>query len=220
MKVEDYRELKVLEELSVNPAATQRHLAHRLEVALGLANLMLQRLAKKGYIKVVNARGHRIRYLLTPSGISEKSRLTYEYLEYSLHLYREVRQILTDALSRVLASGGRRVVFFGVSEIAEVAYLTIKELGLELVAVVDESGGRERFLGLPVLRFEEANRLPFDCGIVSALNGGLEDIQRRLAGLGVPEGKILVIEHDRSRVRLIGQRSAGGESRAVATTRA
>lgn len=203
MKTEDYRELKVLEELSLNPAATQRHLANRLEVALGLTNLMLRRLAKKGYIKVVSARGHRIRYLLTPSGLSEKSRLTYEYLEYSLHLYREVRRVLTDALSRVLASGGRRVVFFGASEIAEVAYLTIKELGLELIAVVDESGGRDRFLGLPVLGFEAVDQLAFDCGIVSALNGGVDAIQRRLAGLGVPEGKVLVIEHDRSRVRLL-----------------
>ena len=121
-----YRELKVLEELSANPSLTQRTLSSRLEVALGLTNLMIRRLVKKGYVKVVSTQKNRIRYFLTPSGITEKTRLTYEYLEYSLHLYREVRRLLTDTLSQVAAGGGRRVVFFGTSEVAEITYLTIK----------------------------------------------------------------------------------------------
>jgi len=207
MNVESYRELTVLQELSANPAATQRHLAHRLHVALGLTNLMLRRLVKKGYVTVVGARGNRIRYLLTPVGLAEKSRLTYEYLEYSLHLYREVRRILTDALARVVAGGGRRIVFFGAGEIAEIAYLTIKELGLELVGVVDEHAERDRFLGVPVTSYEELGGLAFDCGIVSALNGSLEAIRQRLLRHGVPEGKVIIIEHQGPRVRLVGLRA-------------
>lgn len=203
MRIEEYRELTVLEELSVNPSVTQRHLANRLHVALGLANLMLRRLVKKGCVKVVSVQGNRINYLLTPVGLSEKSRLTYEYLEYSLHLYREVRRILTDALARVVAAGGRRVVFFGVSEIAEIAYLTLKELGLELVGVIDDRTDRSRFLGVAVTSFEDLSGLAFDCGIVSALNGHLETIRRQLMHYGVPDSKVLFIEHQGPRVRLV-----------------
>jgi DNA-binding MarR family transcriptional regulator len=204
MKAESYRELKVLEELAVNPSVTQRHLANRLEVALGLTNLMLRRLVKKGYIKVVNAPGNRIKYLLTPNGLTEKSRLTYEYLEYSLHLYREVRRLLTDALSRVVAAGGRRIVFFGTSEVAEIGYLTIRELGLELVGVIDGRAAGSRFLGFEVQPFAALTDLAFDCGIVSALNGGLDEIRGELAARGVPDGKVIIIEHHGPRVRLVG----------------
>jgi len=204
MNPDAYRELEVLEELSVNPRLTQRHLAKQLQVALGLTNLMVRRLVKKGYVKVISARGNRLRYLLTPLGLAEKTRLTYEFLEYSLHLYREVRRLLTETLGHVAASGGRRVVFFGASEIAEIAYLTVKELGLELVGVIDdERPGGQSFLGLPITPSKEVGRLSFDCGIVSALNNGLDAIRQRLSGLGVPESKIIVIEHRGPRVRLV-----------------
>ena len=203
MQTEAYRELKVLEELSANPSLTQRTLSNRLEVALGLTNLMVRRLIKKGFVKVVSTQRNRIRYFLTPTGIAEKTRLTYEYLEYSLHLYREVRRLLTDALSRVAASGGRRVVFFGTSEVAEITYLTIKELGLELVGVVDDQEAGTKFLGLPVTRLQDMNNLSFDCGIVSGLNGSPVTMQAQLSSLGIPEGKILVIEHQGPRLRLL-----------------
>ena len=203
METEAYRELKVLEELSADPSLTQRTLANRLEVALGLTNLMIRRLVKKGYVKVVSTQQNRIRYFLTPHGIAEKTRLTYEYLEYSLHLYREVRHLLTDTLSRVAASGGRRVVFFGASEIAEITYLTIKELGLELVGVIDDGVAGTKFLGLPVTRLQDISTLSFDCGIVNSLNGSQVTTQAQLSSLGIPEEKVLVIEHQGPRIRLL-----------------
>lgn len=204
MNTEAYRELAVLDELSTNPSVTQRHLANRLELALGLTNLMIRRLVKKGYVKVVSVRKNRIRYFLTPTGILEKTRLSYEFLEYSLHLHRQVRRILTETLAQGAAAGGRRVVFFGAGEIAEIAYLTVKELGLELVGVVDEEAAGKTFLGLPVLRLQDLERLSFDFGIVSVLNGGLEGLRRRLSECGVPEHKMYVIEHQGPRVQLIG----------------
>ena len=76
MNTESYRELKVLDELSNNKSPTQRHLAKKMGVALGLTNLMIRRCVKKGYVKVVNVQKNRIQYLLTPQGIAEKSRLT------------------------------------------------------------------------------------------------------------------------------------------------
>ena len=53
---------------------------------------------RKGYIKCVNVQPNRISYLITPRGIAEKARLTYEFMDYSLHLYREVRQHLREVL--------------------------------------------------------------------------------------------------------------------------
>ncbi len=93
------RDLRILSAIEEDAPLTQRALAERLDVALGLANLCLKRLARKGYIKVVRfndrpAARKRLRYLLTPKGLAEKSRLTYEHMVYSLNLYRRTRQTL------------------------------------------------------------------------------------------------------------------------------
>ena len=59
---------------------TQRHLADRLGVALGLANSYLRRCARKGLIKITQAPDNRYLYYLTPQGFTEKTRLTARYL--------------------------------------------------------------------------------------------------------------------------------------------
>ena len=192
MKTESYRELKVLEELSNDSAPTQRSISQKLGVALGLTNLMIRRSVKKGYVKVVNMEGNRVRYLLTPKGVTEKTRLTYEYLEYSIHLYREVRRAIQGALGPVIRSGGKRVLLFGTGEIAEIAYLTIKEAGLHPIGAVDEESAKESFLGLPVIRFRDLSGISFDCGILASLEGGVESMQERFRAAGIPPEKALV----------------------------
>src|SRR5437016_14482533 len=77
------RELEILRAIGEGAPLTQRALAERLGVALGLTNLYLKRLAKKGYIKIAEfpkkpAARKRLRYVLTPTGIREKTRLRSE----------------------------------------------------------------------------------------------------------------------------------------------
>ena len=203
MKTASYRELKVLEELAADSNLTQRHLSQKLEVALGLTNLMIRRLVKKGYVKAVSLQQNRIRYLITPKGITEKTRLTYEYLEYSLHLYRRVREVLSERLREVVRRGGTNVIFFGTGEVAEIAFLTLKELGLNLVGVIDDQAAGGSFLGLPILRSEAAPHLLFDCGIISSLNNGLDGLKRRLHALGIPPHKLIVIEQQRAHIQAV-----------------
>src|SRR4029079_1730593 len=89
--VEDRRNLQALEAIAEDAHITQRSLSSKLGIALGLTNIYLRRLVRKGYVKAVNVQSNRLRYLLTPTGIAEKTRLTYEFMEYSLHLYRNAR---------------------------------------------------------------------------------------------------------------------------------
>ena len=108
----DVRDLRVLEAVQQDSRLTQRGLASKLGIALGLANIYLKRMIHKGYIKCVNVQPNRISYLITPRGIAEKARLTYEFMDYSLHLYGEVRQHLRAAL-RECAAAGKRVAICG-----------------------------------------------------------------------------------------------------------
>jgi DNA-binding MarR family transcriptional regulator len=190
------RDLEILTAIEEGGPLTQRALAQRLGVALGLANLYLKRLARKGSIKIVEfprkpAARKRLRYLLTPRGMAEKTRLTYEHMAYSLDLYRRARQTLRDSLARLPESGAKRVALYGAGEAAEVAYLTLKEFGLEPVAVFTGEGGGH-FLGLPVRPLRDLGAEDMDAVVVATFEppeAGLADLE----GAGLPRERILTL---------------------------
>ncbi|HYB93946.1 MAG TPA: winged helix-turn-helix transcriptional regulator [Vicinamibacterales bacterium] len=187
MDVEAHRDLRLLEAVQQDSLVTQRRLASKLGIALGLANIYLKRMIHKGYIKCVNVQPNRISYLITPRGIAEKARLTYEFMDYSLHLYGEVRQHLREAMQDC-AAAGKRVAIYGSGEAAELAYLSLKESGLEPVAIFDRSGGRD-FLGMPVRPIGEHASVEFDLMIVATLDRSAQPAAE-LINLGVPGDKL------------------------------
>ena len=192
MDLNTYRDMHLLNEVTQTPHATQRELAKRIGIALGLTNLMLRRLAKKGFIKVSGTKRSRISYLITPPGILEKSRLTYEFIQYSLQLYSRVRHFLREQLARVANEGPRRILLCGTSELAEIAFLTMHEMGMELVSVVDDPPDRELFLGQPVRNITDVPPGSYDWVIVASLRW--EDVgATRLSELGVPTGPIITL---------------------------
>lgn len=192
MDVESRRELQVLEAIEQDRHITQRNLAAKLGVALGLTNIYLKRLIRKGFIKCINVQSNRLLYLITPQGIAEKTRLTYEFMDYSLHLYREVREHLRKALQPCRADGVHRIAVYGTGEAAELAYLSLKEQGLEPVAVFTDDGGGT-FLGMPILAIAEYSDLICDRLIVATLEKP-DAAVRRLVLAGVTPGKLLMLK--------------------------
>jgi DNA-binding MarR family transcriptional regulator len=191
MNLQGQRDLLLLTELERDGAVTQRSLATKLGVALGLTNLYLKRLARKGYIKVTTIPSHRIRYLLTPQGFTEKSRLTYLYMQYSLSHYRDMRARLRETLTRAAGNGVKRVVIYGTGELAEMAYLSLREMNMTLVGFV-EDGQRDSFLSYPVWQSDALAGWEFD----AVLLADIEQTARQLEKLGqyhVPDGKVLAL---------------------------
>jgi DNA-binding MarR family transcriptional regulator len=190
MDNEAQRHLRLLEAVEEDSRVTQRGLATKLGIALGLTNIYLKRLIRKGYIKCVNVQSNRLTYLITPRGIAEKARLTYEFMDYSLRLYSEVRQHLRVILQEC-AESGRRVAIFGSGEAAELAYLSLKEFRLEPIAIFDENGGRE-FLGMPVRPISEHRDVPFDLMVVATLDGSGQQ-WASLVRDGIPPVKLFAL---------------------------
>jgi DNA-binding MarR family transcriptional regulator len=192
MDVEARRELTVLEAVSRDQHITQRNLAAKLGIALGLTNIYLKRLIRKGYIKCINVQSNRLLYLITPQGITEKTRLTYEFMDYSLHLYREVRHHLSEVLRPCRDNGAERIAVYGTGEAAELAYLSLKEQGLEPVAIFAAEGGGT-FLGIPIRGLDECALVPFDRLIVATLDKP-DALVKELARAGVPREKLLMLK--------------------------
>jgi DNA-binding MarR family transcriptional regulator len=184
------RNLLLLTEVEKDPGSTQRHLARTLGIALGLTNLYLKRLARKGYIKITTIPRHRIKYLLTPRGMAEKSRLTYLYMQYSLSYYRDMRQRLKVVLTGLARAGAKRIAICGTGELAELAYISLREMDLTLVGFVD--GDQGTFLSYPLWPIEALPNWEFDAVLIADLEEAMK-IQARLVHVGVPREKITTL---------------------------
>ena len=91
----DEIQLRVLRLLKANPQMTQRELAEALGVSLGKTNFCIKALFEKGLIKLQNFQSNRHKlaysYLLTPTGIAEKSAITARFLTRKMAEYEQLR---------------------------------------------------------------------------------------------------------------------------------
>ena len=103
------REMLLLEQIENDPNITQASLATHLGVAVGTVNWHLKRMIAKGYVKVKRAERRKLRYIITPEGISFRAHLTIDYIEQSFLLYRNIRHRVRELLTEVKQAGFDRV---------------------------------------------------------------------------------------------------------------
>ena len=127
-------ERRLLEAIEQNADTTQANLAAQLGVAVGSVNWYLKRLVHKGFIKVTRLQRRKLKYFLTPQGLALKARLTSEYMEASLRLYRELRQSARDLLSAEIESKDGAVHLQGDGEAIEIMHLTCLEQGIRVLS--------------------------------------------------------------------------------------
>ena len=88
----------VLRKIQKKPESTQRELAEELGFSLGKLNYCLKALQAKGLIKIKNFRKNPEKinyiYILTPRGISEKSKLTINFMRRKMREYDELKKEL------------------------------------------------------------------------------------------------------------------------------
>lgn len=93
----------LLKTLAVNPGLSQRDLAKKLGISLGKVNYCLNALVEKGCLKINNFRNNKNKlayaYLLTPSGIEQKARMTVEFLQIKMQDYERLKAEI-EALQR------------------------------------------------------------------------------------------------------------------------
>ena len=130
---EELRELTLLEKIENDPDVNQSTLATQLGVAVGTVNWHLKRLIAKGYVKVKRAERKKLRYIITPEGITLRARLAVDYVERSFSLYRKTRQRVREYLSEIKSSGYDRIRIIGKGDVADICRLTCLEQGIAVV---------------------------------------------------------------------------------------
>ena len=93
---DDSDNLNVLRKLNSKPSSTQRELAKELGFSLGKLNYCINALKEKGLIKINNFKANKNKisyaYILTPQGISEKTRLTINFMKRTMQEYDELKK--------------------------------------------------------------------------------------------------------------------------------
>ena len=125
-----YRELRLLEEVDSASNLSQRKLALSLGIALGVVNVLIRKVARKGYVRITQSGWRRWAYVLTPAGMTRKFQLTMEYMESILGHYRKVRSMLRNELSQLPLNPESRVAIIGTTGLAELTYLALLEMGI------------------------------------------------------------------------------------------
>jgi len=192
MDHQDLRALQLLEEIEKDDAPSQRDLARKLNVSLGLVNSFIKRFAHKGYFKITTIPKNRVKYILTPKGAAEKTRLTYEYIQYSFQFYRNARTKLRELFEDLVAHGVHGIVFYGASDFAEIAYICLQETPIEMVGVVDDKKIGEKYLGGVVTDPARLESLSFDRIFITAV-GSREDVLERILKKGIPRNKVVML---------------------------
>jgi DNA-binding MarR family transcriptional regulator len=135
---DEMRDLRLLEELERNPIVSQRELSHKFGIALGVTNACLKRMARKGLIRIRDLNPRKIGYYLTPKGFVEKTRLTIHLISFRVQHYSELKKVIANRLLEMQRDGRQRIVFYGVSDEMEVAYITLQGVNLKLVGIVED----------------------------------------------------------------------------------
>ena len=148
-------ELQILNEVEKSPVVTNRLLSSKMGVSVKLAHYALKKLVGKGLLHMKRRDGRSWYYFLTPQGVAEKLRLTYEFLEFSNQFYHEARKRSSEVCLRLARAGVRKVAFLGGGELAEISFLGLAEQKLSLTDIFDDSLAGESMLGRAVRPLSE-----------------------------------------------------------------
>lgn len=123
-------EYRVIEILNENNNLTQRHIAQKAGISLGLTNIIIRKLVKKGFIKIKNMDKKKILYHLTPKALIEKSYRTYHYFERTMKDIIKIRDKIQQEILKKVSTDYNKIIILGNNEISEIAIWATQELKL------------------------------------------------------------------------------------------
>ncbi len=192
MDLQDIRFLQILKEIDGNQSPSQRDLARKLNISLGLVNSFIKRLAKKGYVKITTVSSNRLRYVLTPQGFGEKTRLTYKFIRYSFHFYKEALSNLMDLLNESKNRRPEKVIFYGVDDLTEIALIFLRSTNMKIIGIADDQKKGEKFFDYTIISSSELKGLEFDKILITAIESR-ENMFNKLLAKKIPKKKIIML---------------------------
>ena len=147
------KHLDTLLELKENPSLSQRSLAHKLNISLGLTNSILQNLIHRGLIKAQKMTGRKILYLITPKGMVQATNFIYDRVRETQHYYQYAKDLLTTHFTNLYDKGARKAAIYGTGQLAEITYLSLLDSPLRLYSIITDDPASSFSSALPTKKF-------------------------------------------------------------------
>jgi len=182
--------LDILESVDRDGGRSQRSRASEVGIALGLINSYLKFCIRKGYLKARKISARSYRYMLTPKGFAEKSRLALSRLSDSLAFVRATRGEFSAAFAEAERRQWQGTVIVGGPMLAEICALCAWERGMKIIAIVNSQAQTDHMLGVPVYRDFAAIAEPVSGAVIAELQNPAVALEMAEAALG--ENRVLI----------------------------
>lgn len=129
---QDLATLQVISEtLKEAPQASQRTLAKKANMSLGMMNAILGRFVERGWIMLTNVNGRKLAYAVTPDGLTELANRGKKFALRTFKLANVYSDTFCKKFMEAKASGKTKVVLYGDSYIKFIIKYACMETGLE-----------------------------------------------------------------------------------------
>jgi DNA-binding MarR family transcriptional regulator len=184
---QEMRELELLQELEKNPIISQRELSNKFGIALGVTNACLKRMVRRGWIRITGFNHHKIGYYLTPKGFAEKAKLTLHMVSWTVKHYSTLKEIIAKKILEMQKAGIKRVVFYGISDEMEVAYVTLQGANMRLLGIVEDEEKiiQKEMFGFELKNVSQMESLKPDAVLITSLSDQderMETLKRYIDG--------------------------------------
>ena len=129
---QDLATLQVISEtLKEDPQASQRTLAKKANMSLGMMNAILGRFVERGWIMLTNVNGRKLAYAVTPDGISELAKRGKAFALRTFKLANVYSETFCKKFMEAKAAGKTKVLLYGDSYIKFIIKYACNEAGMD-----------------------------------------------------------------------------------------
>lgn len=158
------KEYILLNEIEKNENITQRELSKKTQLSLGSVNILLNKMARNGLIKIKQIPMNRVVYMLTPAGISEKVKKTSSYIKIHYNYINNTVKNLKIVLTNLQEKEENLLILLENDEISELVELAVSELqskqNIVIINELDKTPQKQiRYSTIIVLSLETYNKL-------------------------------------------------------------
>jgi len=121
------REFELINIVGAQLDANQRDLSKKLDISLGMTNLLVRRLIAKGYIRIRQLNKKKSQYILTPKGFAEKYHKSIRYTLKTIRSIGLIRNQLNIAIKRFYDRGERSFLILGSSDLTELVEMALSQ---------------------------------------------------------------------------------------------
>jgi len=144
-----------LNELKQNPSTSQRSLASKLNISLGLTNEILQNLIKRGWIKASKLKGRKWLYLVTPAGMSKATQFAFQRFQDTQKHFWDAVNIIISLLEILHQKGKKKLIILGKNQYTKLILLASTDSPIELTMIISDDQSTKKFLGHQVVSSDE-----------------------------------------------------------------